>query len=369
MLRELEDVKVVGISGVPSAGSGKDTIAGMICRYQDSVDKPRQSMAFAARLRETMQALTHNLVLAENSWSAEGKATLVPTRAFGDTIGQLTQRLKHAFAWTLEFDRPCGWRCRFRKCLGFEPCHAKAADTMVLTRAAFALANPLTQTTTRSGGQGQGQCQCHPYWKEQLMIRYIPPIVMTFLYCCALLVLTRQQGSGWLDLVLGFFIVAAAVLIKATIRDTRIQVPENMTVGRLLQVLGTDIARRHLDEEIWVRALDHDWKRRGCPRIIVTDVRFPNEVAWVKSLSEVSRLLLLDARHRLRQKQQACGSGIGKYDKTMKDGRSRNHVSETGLNNIGVSTFDYILNNNGTLDLLNDQLDTAATATTLLGRR
>jgi hypothetical protein len=54
-------------------------------------------------------------------------------------------------------------------------------------------------------------------------------------------------------------------------------VPE---VRRLLQRLGTQ-ARNHIGADVWVQALERRWLESGWTNIVIPDVRFPNEAAWV----------------------------------------------------------------------------------------
>lgn len=51
---------------------------------------------------------------------------------------------------------------------------------------------------------------------------------------------------------------------------------------RLLQVLGTEVIR-HRDGDFWVRSLERRWTQARNPLLVVPDVRFNNEVAWVLS--------------------------------------------------------------------------------------
>jgi hypothetical protein len=54
-------------------------------------------------------------------------------------------------------------------------------------------------------------------------------------------------------------------------------------VRRFLQVLGTEGVRDHLGDDSWVRALEKSVAKAGAQRVVVTDVRFPNEAAWIHS--------------------------------------------------------------------------------------
>lgn len=71
-------------------------------------------------------------------------------------------------------------------------------------------------------------------------------------------------------------------------------VPE---VRRFLQVLGTEAVRDHLGEDTWVNAMDLKLRKFGTwtfgsnvasstydtPDVVITDVRFPNEAAYIKA--------------------------------------------------------------------------------------
>ena len=55
------------------------------------------------------------------------------------------------------------------------------------------------------------------------------------------------------------------------------------TIGRLLQILGTECFRKYLGSNIWVEALFAEWETTGCKPIIISDVRFTNEAEAIKA--------------------------------------------------------------------------------------
>lgn len=71
-----------------------------------------------------------------------------------------------------------------------------------------------------------------------------------------------------------------AEVVKAVGWDRAKQEPE---VRRFLQVLGTEAVRGHLGEDVWIDALARKIEQSGARRVVVTDVRFPNEAQWVFS--------------------------------------------------------------------------------------
>jgi hypothetical protein len=54
-----------------------------------------------------------------------------------------------------------------------------------------------------------------------------------------------------------------------------------------LQRLGTDICRKHIDDSIWIE-LSKEKIRRTKGSIVITDVRFPNEVKLIKELGGIA---------------------------------------------------------------------------------
>jgi len=97
-----------------------------------------------------------------------------------------------------------------------------------------------------------------------------------------------------------------------------------MTVREFLQKLGTAV-RKEIDPEFWVKALFNTYHNGN---VIIADVRFPNEAEAIK------------ARGGIIFRIERYGAGAG------------NHISETALDN--YDKFDYIIDNNGTLeDLFN----------------
>lgn len=131
----------------------------------------------------------------------------------------------------------------------------------------------------------------------------------------------------------------------------------NLTPRILLQEIGTDLFRNQLHPEIWINSTfsnykkqsytntgqpDFDWNNQQnepkpfYPNWIITDLRFKNELKAVKDRQgitiRVNRLL---------------SEGNRVY--------VENHPSETDLDD---ETFDIVLDNNGTIEELIEQVDT-----------
>lgn len=110
-----------------------------------------------------------------------------------------------------------------------------------------------------------------------------------------------------------------------------------MTYRDLLQKLGTEAMRNGLHKNVWVNALFADYQfnieeDEQIPYWIITDSRFPNELAAVKEHNGIAIKVIRDS-----------GNTIG-----------TTHTSETALDN--YADWDYVINNNGTLEELKTQV-------------
>lgn len=58
-------------------------------------------------------------------------------------------------------------------------------------------------------------------------------------------------------------------------------------VRRILQVLGTEGCRGTFGENCWVDALENWWVDSGVQHLVVPDIRFHNEAAWVHRMGGI----------------------------------------------------------------------------------
>ena len=99
-------------------------------------------------------------------------------------------------------------------------------------------------------------------------------------------------------------------------------------VRRLLQVMGTEVGRKLINEDVWVWRLFNTIGDNE--RIVIPDVRFPNEANMVKDRGgEVWR--------------------INRHNHTA----INDHVSERAMDNY---MFERVVYNDGTLDDLSDEV-------------
>lgn len=143
---------------------------------------------------------------------------------------------------------------------------------------------------------------------------------------------------------------------------------KQMTVREFLQVLGTEAMRDGLHTNVWVNGLFADYKampnktmdesfmeqfvtgssaiRYTYPNWIITDMRFPNEIAAV----ELREGITIRVNRKLKIGGEDYGYTYVDVKEAVKDGiMAPEHPSETALDD---AKFDYTIENNGTLDEL-----------------
>lgn len=109
---------------------------------------------------------------------------------------------------------------------------------------------------------------------------------------------------------------------------------EKMKDGKLLQFLGSHYKELY-GENFWCNKLMDTLENSEVSHVI-TDNRFPAELKYCK---EHGYTLV-----RIHRAEEFRLNSLGNRDK--------NHISETALDKVPDGEFDYIINNNGDLDLL-----------------
>lgn len=111
----------------------------------------------------------------------------------------------------------------------------------------------------------------------------------------------------------------------------------DVTPRLMLQVMGTEACRRGIADNIWIAALEK--RIAGHQRVVITDVRFPNEIAFVRSVGgKVVR--------------------VKRGEDPSYDERVKMHVSETAWYN---TVPDIVINNEGTIDDLHLSVEAVLT--------
>lgn len=118
----------------------------------------------------------------------------------------------------------------------------------------------------------------------------------------------------------------------------------NITPRWILQNFGTDVVRKHFNDNIWVYSLEN--KMRNIEgNIIITDCRFPNEL---KMLREHNATIIEIRRNQPDWYVDAVTYNVRKTE--MPESLKEIHASEWAW--IGINKPDYIVENNSTIEKL-----------------
>ena len=125
-----------------------------------------------------------------------------------------------------------------------------------------------------------------------------------------------------------------------------------LTPRWVLQYWGTEVCRKTFHDDIWIASLENKL-RQSKDNVVVSDVRFPNEITAIKNLGGkivwVQRGALPEWYDHAVQAN--AGSNVAINEMKIR----KVHASEWAW--IG-SDFDAILDNNGTIDMLFNQTKT-----------
>jgi hypothetical protein len=110
---------------------------------------------------------------------------------------------------------------------------------------------------------------------------------------------------------------------------------------RLLQIEGTENGRNVYGKDIWIRYFDA-WSQvhhsRGIQSIITCDVRYQNELEYIKSKQGIIIKIEAPIRNENRLRQESKGDNLV-YENI------KGHSSECDLDGIDNSNFDLVIKN------------------------
>ena len=140
----------------------------------------------------------------------------------------------------------------------------------------------------------------------------------------------------------------------------RLGIP-HLTPRWVLQQWGTEVARKAFHDEIWVASVENKLLNIK-EDIVITDCRFPNEIAAVKNAGGITMRTHRGPEPEWIPEAQAytrkLGEGADKKDyighQLVLELDFGVHASE--YSSVGLE-YDYHLDNNGTIDSLHKQLE------------
>jgi hypothetical protein len=121
--------------------------------------------------------------------------------------------------------------------------------------------------------------------------------------------------------------------------DNRLDLGVPITPRYILQLMGTEAGRDVFGEDIWIHALER--RIAGVENVVLSDTRFPNEIDFIRKNHGMVTRVVRGLDPEWFDTALSHNRGI---DYNMHSKYPEVHVSEWAW--IG-STFDYVLNNDG----------------------
>ena len=130
----------------------------------------------------------------------------------------------------------------------------------------------------------------------------------------------------------------------------RLNMP-NLTPRWVLQYWGTEVCRRSFHDDIWIASVENKL-RRSRDAIVISDCRFPNEIASIKNAGGIIVCVERGIKPHWYDVAIQANKGVESAAKWLKE--EKIHASETAW--VGTD-FDYVLDNNKSLDDLFKQVE------------
>lgn len=127
----------------------------------------------------------------------------------------------------------------------------------------------------------------------------------------------------------------------------------NFTPRLALQLIGTDVLRRHFDSDIWLHSLEYRLKtakQSGC--VVISDARFRNELDLIRDLG--GKVIWVQRGELPEWWQTACDAHDNAVAEKIMHTKYRD-VHESEWNWAGCKV-DYVIKNNGTINDLVTQV-------------
>lgn len=137
------------------------------------------------------------------------------------------------------------------------------------------------------------------------------------------------------------------VMTKNNFNYDELYIKKNDVTRKLLQVEGTEKGRNAYGENIWINYLAN-WmeifSKRGIDNFVVTDVRFKNEMDFIKKNDGIMIKIDAPGRNHMRLFQESQNNQSIYND-------LRYHPSECDLDDVNDDNFDIIIKNDNDDDI------------------
>jgi len=120
----------------------------------------------------------------------------------------------------------------------------------------------------------------------------------------------------------------------------------NVTMRHMQQTLGTEWGRDLIDPDMWVKCTEIEMLSGNNPKVVITDVRFENEAAWVRKMNGLVVHLSRNDRELTDNPGHASEAGIEFREGDIRVGNNGNvadlHFKIDEILNPSGATYDWM---------------------------
>ena len=128
---------------------------------------------------------------------------------------------------------------------------------------------------------------------------------------------------------------------------------ENLSPRLALQLIGTDALRNNFSDAMWFTTLENRIRKNPKQNVVISDVRFPNEIKFIQDQGGIMIRVNRGQLPVWYETAVLANKGNSLAKNAMTTLYSGAHLSEWAW--VG-SKFDYELNNDGTIEMLEEQV-------------
>lgn len=135
----------------------------------------------------------------------------------------------------------------------------------------------------------------------------------------------------------------------------RLSMP-SLTPRWVLQYWGTEVCRNNFHQDIWVSSVENKLRNER-DNVVITDCRFANEVAAIKSVNGIT--IRVERGEKPIWYEDAIAYNQGPSNIRWALGKEillQHNVHASEYSSVGLN-YDYIVDNNGTIDKLHSQIE------------
>ena len=134
----------------------------------------------------------------------------------------------------------------------------------------------------------------------------------------------------------------------------RLNMP-NLSPRHVLQQWGTEVCRNEFHDDIWIASLENKLIYAK-DNIVITDCRFPNELAAIKRLSGITIRVNRGEKPKWYDDAVAANAGLKHLSWNIAMDRIKNlNIHPSEYSSVGLA-YDYEIENNGTIDDLHQKV-------------